>query len=671
MQFVNPQIFWALALLAIPVIIHLFHFRRFKKVYFTNVRHLREIKEETATRNKLRNLLVLLMRLLAFVFLIFAFAQPYMSNKNGGDQRKNYVSIFVDNSFSMQSMSEDVPLFDKARSRAEQVISAYGAEDEFQVFSHSLRGAQQRWLSAEDAITAINELAIVPKVSRISQVLQRVQDDDELDGNRKVYILSDFQKSITDVDGQLDTTVDHSLIPFQSVKENNISIDSVWFDNPVPIGNQNNTLMVRVTNHGDEDVDNVRLMLVQNGQTKPEGTIAIPSRSSILDSINVLLVNTGWQQIEIKIDDYPIQFDDSYYIHFNIKETVSVLAINEDKPNKYLEAVFKGLNTFRLTNTNLGNIQYDAFSENDLIVLTNIRTVSTGLAGALTNYVANGGNVLVFIPEGIQKETYNTLFRAFNANSITDVYNEEKAVYTINTSEFIFDNVFESKQANLKLPVTTLSYGFTRFSQRGGEVLLSFRDGTPLITKYPFDKGKLYVCGAPLETEFNDLVLNAEVFVPMLFKMALSSSSNDEIAFFIGKDNLTEVRNTVSGNEVIYKIKGPEEFIPGQTNLGNKTLIDFNNMVNTAGYYNLELNEQKVRGLAFNYNRIESDLDYYSPKELEAMFENVTIIEDSGIADLASVIKEKDSGLVLWKWCLIFALVFLAFETLILRFWKV
>ncbi|HMX40777.1 MAG TPA: BatA domain-containing protein [Saprospiraceae bacterium] len=65
MSFVFPAFLAALAVLAIPIIIHLFYFRRFKKVYFTNVRFLKEVKEETSNRQKLRNLLVLLMRCLA------------------------------------------------------------------------------------------------------------------------------------------------------------------------------------------------------------------------------------------------------------------------------------------------------------------------------------------------------------------------------------------------------------------------------------------------------------------------------------------------------------------------------------------------------------------------------------------------------------------------------
>ena len=109
MQFLFPTFLWALAFLAIPVIIHLFYFRRFRKVYFTNVRFLREVKEDTSARSKLRNLLVLIARLLALAFLILAFVQPFIPQDNEVKAGRKAVSVFVDNSYSMSALSEDVP----------------------------------------------------------------------------------------------------------------------------------------------------------------------------------------------------------------------------------------------------------------------------------------------------------------------------------------------------------------------------------------------------------------------------------------------------------------------------------------------------------------------------------------------------------------------------------
>ena len=101
MQFLFPVFLLALATLAIPIIIHLFHFRRFKKVYFTNVRFLKEVKEETSSRSRLRNLLVLLARLLALALLVLAFAQPYFNRGAEVQKGAKAISIFIDNGKSI------------------------------------------------------------------------------------------------------------------------------------------------------------------------------------------------------------------------------------------------------------------------------------------------------------------------------------------------------------------------------------------------------------------------------------------------------------------------------------------------------------------------------------------------------------------------------------------
>ena len=77
MIYQNPQILYALLALAIPIIIHLFNFRKHEKIYFSSIRFLEEIKTKNKKKRNLKNLLILLSRLLALAFLIIAFAKPY------------------------------------------------------------------------------------------------------------------------------------------------------------------------------------------------------------------------------------------------------------------------------------------------------------------------------------------------------------------------------------------------------------------------------------------------------------------------------------------------------------------------------------------------------------------------------------------------------------------
>ena len=117
MQFKHPEILYALLLLIIPIIIHLFQLQRFEKVPFTNVQFLKNVEQQTRKSSRLKKFLILLSRLLTFTCLIFAFAQPFLSNTKLEQQHNT--TIYLDNSFSMQAKGENGELL---KSSAQQII---------------------------------------------------------------------------------------------------------------------------------------------------------------------------------------------------------------------------------------------------------------------------------------------------------------------------------------------------------------------------------------------------------------------------------------------------------------------------------------------------------------------------------------------------------------------
>ncbi len=141
MHFLYPAFLFALVSLAIPVIIHLFNFRKYQKVYFSNVQFLKEIQEQQASRRNLKERLILAARLLALLFLVFAFARPYIPGKNAANTGKQQaVSIFVDNSYSMQTLNKEGTLLDEAKRRAKEIASAYNINDRFQLPAQDFEG---------------------------------------------------------------------------------------------------------------------------------------------------------------------------------------------------------------------------------------------------------------------------------------------------------------------------------------------------------------------------------------------------------------------------------------------------------------------------------------------------------------------------------------------------
>ena len=108
MEWGKPDMLYALAALIIPVLIHLLHLRRYKEVKFSNVSFLSEVKKEARASQRLKHLLVLLSRLIAVAALVLAFADPFItfSNKTG-EHSNNIVSIYIDNSPSMEAVGEN------------------------------------------------------------------------------------------------------------------------------------------------------------------------------------------------------------------------------------------------------------------------------------------------------------------------------------------------------------------------------------------------------------------------------------------------------------------------------------------------------------------------------------------------------------------------------------
>jgi len=673
MQFLYPSFLWALLAIAIPIIIHLFYFRRFKKVYFTNVKYLEEIKEETSSRNRIKNLLILFSRILAVAALVFAFAQPFIPQGDTVKKGNNAVSVFVDNSFSMNALQNDIPLIDIAKEKARQIINAYSEEDKFQILTHAFEGRHQRLVSREDALALIDEIDITPAVRDLSKVINRQkQAVDAKEENEILYLISDFQKSINDLATYEDTTSELNLLPLQAVQEKNVSLDSVWLEAPVPMINQNNKLLVKITNQSDEEVEGVRLSMLKDGQEKPEGIFNIPPRTSVNDTINLSLLKAGWHKAELKISDYPVQFDDRYLVALNVPENIKVLAINNNIDNRYLTALFKGLNLYNLTNQNQNRVDYSKIKEFDLVILYDLREISSGLASELDNYIVNGGNVIVFPGADASLQSYNNFLNNLSANNLQVLKEEKKTVSALNDEEFIFKDVYEYVGRNITLPTTNKGFGLTNYQSRAQESLLRYRDGSNYLVKYVRGDGHLYLCTSPLNSEANDLVLNAEIFVPMLYKMAIAATRTQKISYTIGADEVIEADNKITDGDLVYTIKGVEEFIPGQTNLGNKILLNVNNQISEDGFHSLGLDNESMADLAFNYDRNESNLEVSSPSTMEALANNpnINLLDASLKANFSSYINEKDKGIVLWRWCLIFALIFLAIEILLLRLWS-
>ena len=260
MMFVYPAFIWALAAVAIPIIIHLFNFRRYKKVYFTNVRFLKELQHQSKSKSRLREILVLIARCLAIACLVMAFAQPIIKDKNLSvvNTGAKAVSINIDNSFSMVNVNKQGPLLEIAKTKAKEIIKAFGNGDKFQIITNDFEGKHQRFNSKEDAVSLVDEVKISSAVRVFSDVLNRQNEflGSSTLPNKKVYALSDAQKTTFNLeDIKNDTSIKITVLPLKANEINNIYIDSCWFETPLQQKGFIQKLHATIVNYGNSNLE--------------------------------------------------------------------------------------------------------------------------------------------------------------------------------------------------------------------------------------------------------------------------------------------------------------------------------------------------------------------------------------------------------------------------------
>ncbi|MBF97927.1 MAG: hypothetical protein CMI36_02955, partial [Owenweeksia sp.] len=239
MNFLYPQFFWAMLALAIPVIVHLFNFRRYKTVYFSNNRFLQAIQKKSQSFNRLRHLIVLCCRLLALALLVIAFTQPYIPAEESSAGTSNYAALYLDNSLSMKTKGPNGPLLDEARSQAVELLKSLPENFNVQLVSNNFEGREQRYYTPNEAIQMVDELQPSQAYRTAEEIQSRLagpwQDVNTEKGKLQVFVLSDFQTSqFEDLQSFDRENWNTHFIRFESANElSNVAIDSVWFDQPV------------------------------------------------------------------------------------------------------------------------------------------------------------------------------------------------------------------------------------------------------------------------------------------------------------------------------------------------------------------------------------------------------------------------------------------------------
>lgn len=645
MQFKHPELLYALFLLVIPIFIHLFQLRRFKKLEFSNLDFLKRVRIKTRKSSQLKKWLILLTRMAIFSCIILAFSQPFSASKSALKNDKELV-IYIDNSFSTQLIdTKGVSLQTHLQKLYSQNFYDYKINWLTNDFSKRNTSAQ----NFKNDILTINhsQRQLSPKevIIKSNQLFSTKNNNSE----KRIIYISDFQSKSEFPEVPDGITLDIVALEYKEVS--NINIDSVFIAN-TNIASVN--LKVIITGQGliPETVPislyNKNKLIAKTAVNFGQDINSIKKREVVFE-----IDNNEKFEGKLEITDPNLKFDNNLYFSTNLRKKIKVLEIG-NTDNNYFKRIFKE-NEFNFTQQGSKSLNYTNFSSQNFIILNELEQIPESLVTAIKLYTDQGGSLLIIPSSNAIIEQYNQLYASLELGAISNFNKKEKKITKIEFENPLYKNVFEKEIINFQYPIVNSFFNLNSSVQK----VLSFEDSKPFLLR----KNHIYTSTAAINLQ-NSNFQNSPLIVPTFYNMAKQSLALPKLYYEIGKQNLYSISISLKQDEILKISDSLNTFIPLQQTKKNQVNIATENNPSNAGNYSITRDDIVIDKVSYNFDRQESILTYSNPNN----WDNTNLYNNVG--DLFDNIALNNKINSFWKWFVILALLFLLIELVILKFYK-
>ena len=673
----QPLFLIGLAAIAIPIAIHLLQLRRYRKVYFSNVDMLQELENENRRQRNLRQLLILAARILAILFVVLAFCQPVIPHKDSRLQSGGtVVSVYVDNSYSMECGGMEGSLIETAKQKAREIAAAYDPSISFQLLTNNASGSQFRWLSREEFLSAVDDIQAGAVTTPLSSITLRQNEflHSSTATNRHAYIISDFQRTTADLsDCPADTAILTTLIPLGGSALANVYLDSLLFNSPAYFPGATVQVEVHVHNGSDKPIEKQPLRLYVGNQQRAVTSVDIPANSTATASLSFTIQDDSIMAGYVETTDYPVTFDDRLYFSLPVTSRIPLLVVSGKAENPFIRKLFATDSLTRYRQESYSSLDYTHLTESNFIILDELHSIPSGLAQTLTQFVTDGGTLLIVPPADAETSSYNQFLSTLRAPLLGSYRPRPARALSLQYDHNLYHGVFSSRNEEMEMPTANGHYLLQQSAGTVAQAVISLVDGSNLLSETPMGEGRLYLFSTPLRPEYTDLV-NQALFVPTIYNMALFSTPQPLPYHLLTATAPIPVgasSSTVSPRHVVNVIPSEPhtDFIPDIRRIGSRSYIIPHGEITYAGNY--LLSPAPFEGLAFNYSRRESDLSCLSTSDIKQLLSDANLSNDSmtpsAAKSMTDYIRSRNQGTPLWRWCIVLALLALLAETLLIR----
>lgn len=642
MQFKHPEVLYFLFLLVIPILVHLFQLRRFKKEYFTNVKFLKELSVQTRKSSTIKKWLLLMTRLMLLAFLIFAFAQPFFAAKES-TKNTNEMYIILDNSYSMQAKGKKGELLKRA---VQDLLEHAPEAQNFSLITNS----DNYWNTDIKSIQKdLQNLKYSAAPFRLDNLIAKVNARKSA-FNKDIIVITDAvglednqSKSFKKEDNV------YFVIPKAELKDN-ISVDSVYIQQTL---DRFYEIGVKLSAN-DDDFKDVPISLYNNNKLAAKTIINIDSKEK---TVNFTIPKEDFHGY-VSIADKGLAYDNTYYFSISKPSKTNVISIGDTDKSNFLSRIYTA-DEFNYNNFPIANLDYNLIDKQDAIVLNELKEIPQALQTTLKSFVSKGGNLVIIPAQESNASELNSFMANFGALKFNAPNPNKKKITKINFSHPLFSTVFEKKIDNFQYPSTKVSFALSSTTP----AVLSYDDQSAFLTSLPNALSAVYVFAGPIN-KTNSNFQNSPLIVPTFYNMAQSAQKSGVNAIIIGGDQPFVVDALLSKDEILTVKNSEESFIPVQQLLNTKVKMNFSSNPAEAGNFGIFNGSNPVQNISFNYNRTESNLTLANP-DIASNYKEIDDIES-----VFNTIQTDRTDTQIWKWFVILALFFLALELLIQKFVK-
>ncbi len=556
--FVSPWMLWGVALGGIPIVIHLLHRHRYRETTWAAMRFLTAAIRKHSQRMRLEQWLLLAVRTAILLCIALALAGPTVQSLTafapGGNAGPVHRILVLDGSLSMGATDGGKSRFERGRELARQLVQGSQRGDTWnliRVGGPSPPLLIRRPTAQTDAVLA--ELDQLAPLDEVGQWAAALKDVDQLirssseNPRKEIYLISDLQTANWEpadvvTMSQLRQSVRNlpeemvHVFPIPATAAENTAVTSLQVSEGPSLTGKPQLLRVGLKCFGDGPASPLVEFRVNDRLQETRLVNLTPGTETTVDWSPTL--TAGEHRLEVRVPPDSLNADNHRAAVLRVQDRLSILLVNGKPSGERWENATDLLklalapdadSPFVPTVIPESELLSTPLAKYDCVFLCNLALITDREARWLTDYLTQGGAVVICAGSQVRLEQYNQALAEGERPVLPAKLTEQAGDPQTTETPFEFDPgdfshpILKPFQGNPNsgLELTkTFAYLRTEIPpERGTQVALRFQNGDPAILTAPFGTGRVILITTSVDREWSTWAVWGHSFVPIVHEI--------------------------------------------------------------------------------------------------------------------------------------------------------